>query len=93
LTFRILLPQVLVTQLVTITILTIVLFTFHLIEWTLQNEQLDEIKQLTSNTQTTLEKQRQLITDVKELKEGQQKIMEQLGKIDFQLAKNLSVKY
>lgn len=59
-----------------ILIMTGSLFSFNLLEWNLQHEQLKKITELTSNPQTSLEEQRQLFADVRHVLENQEKILQ-----------------
>jgi hypothetical protein len=59
-----------------ISIMVGALFTYHLLTWSLQHDELSKITQLASNPQTTLAEQKQLFADVRHILENQEKILQ-----------------
>jgi hypothetical protein len=71
--------QVTAVFLSAILIMTGAMFSFQLIEYRLQSGQLDKITELASNPQTTLQEQRQLFADVRQVLENQETILERVN--------------
>jgi hypothetical protein len=79
--FRIPLTTALFIQMVLTSMLVAVLFMYHMFEWSSQNEQLEKIKVLASNPQTTLQEQRKLFTDVRTVLSNQERILDNQQRI------------
>lgn len=64
------LEQLILIELILISAVVVSVLSFNIVAYNVRSEQLDEIKELADNPQTTLEEQRESFQDMKDIKKA-----------------------